>query len=393
MLLGDSGIDNDTVNRMWRGVATLINRSRSLSTIEIAAQRYPIVNEIWEAIQDSPKVKTLILNHVKINAEQSPNFWKACTVLEKLDLDACLFTIAPTPSHFPLLTDIRFGNLTGISPENQIHIMSLCPELKSIFWHGGMPISAIHRFTIGIVDRGEFKKLDSLDLTGLFIRDDDLRKVIKHMKQPIKRLVLVQTGFGPSSLTALELHFHVIQELNLVDCLEISSKNIARLLRSCPLLVSFKAGELSSLDVKEDESWPCSDRLLTLLVNIQLAEDDVQEASRRVFACLSKLTSLRLLNIAKYTSVMGSSQKSGRPLQLRLDCGLSLLSTLRYLELLIFDRSRQSMTMEEGIWIKTNWKRLVAIGGKFNDNNEQDIQIRNLFQDLNSRYDRRRLKA
>ncbi|KAF9352183.1 hypothetical protein BGX26_009948 [Mortierella sp. AD094] len=379
---------------MWRGVATLINSSSSLSTIEITAQRNSVVNEIWEAIKDSPKVRTLILSHVKVSFVQSPNFWEACTVLEKLDLNACIVTVASPPSYFRRLTDIRFDSLTDFPPEHQIHIMSLCPELKSIFWRGGgASIFAIDRFTIGIVDRGEFRKLESLDLMGISIQDYNLCQVIKHIKQPIKKLALIQTGVGPMSLTALELHFHTIQELDLTECLELSSKDTARLLRSCPLLVSFKAGKLSSLDVKEDESWPCSNRLLTLLVNIQLEKDDVQEASRRVFACLSKLTSLRTLNIVKYTSTMGDSQQSGRPLQLRLDCGLSQLSTLRYLELLVFDKSGQSMTMEEGIWIKTNWKRLVAIRGRFNDNMELNVLVGDLFRDLNNRFFRRRLKA
>ncbi|KAF9115446.1 hypothetical protein BGX27_007821 [Mortierella sp. AM989] len=391
----------ETINQMWLRVAALIRNSPSLSTIHISAQRDTLVNEIWVAIKDSPKVKTLRLAQLKVNHAQSLDFWKACSVLEKLEIDGCiirdplgsLWNVVGLPPSFPHLVEIKFESVSDIRAENQIQIMAMCPKLRSMYWRGGgVSEFPVDYFESAVTHRKEFQHLESIDLMGRTIPDNSICDIVKSLRKPLRKLALFQTCVGPLSLAVLGTHFQTIQELDFTECPQIHSKDVIMLLRSCPLLTSFKAGMLSSLDVKENESWPCSDRLLALYINIQLEEDDIQAASQRVFNCLSKLTSLRTLNIVKYSGLIGYLQHNDSPLQLRLDSGLSKLSTLRYLELMSFDKSGQSMTMQEGEWIKRNWKRLVAIRGRFNANQEMNQKINSLFITQNDRFHRRRQK-
>ncbi|KAF9169959.1 hypothetical protein BGX21_007893 [Mortierella sp. AD011] len=237
-----------------------------------------------------------------------------------------------------------------------------------------------------------FSNLDSLDVAGSSMKDADIYLAIKCMRKPIKRLGLARSQFGSWSFEALESHFHSLQELDLTDCGNVKSKEIASILRSCPRLTCLKAGTLSSLDVEDYDPWACANRLLILHLYIEVDENEFERASRRVFNCLSALASLQELNIAGHGRDRRSSLQKAKPLQLRLDCGLGYLSKLWHMKKFNFSERGQEMTMDEGKWIKEHWRMLQSIQGRFNKNSVINSQIQELFQEANYRHSKRESK-
>ncbi|KAF9358947.1 hypothetical protein BGX26_000553 [Mortierella sp. AD094] len=394
---GKGGDGRVVLERMWSGVAALIRNCPTLTTIHLSTNRSVLTNEIWDAIRKNTNTRALQLSNIKIDWRQAIDFWRVCTALERLEMDTCFFEI---PLHFrdslselsetfPRIRELKFNDLR-IHPHYQYELIARCPELRSLSWRGKrtrpFPMQELH---ISISCFNLFSNLDSLDVAGSSMQDPDIYLAIKYMQKPIKKLGLSRSQFGPWSFEALELHFHTLQELDLTDCRNVKSKEIASILRSCPLLIYFKAGTLSSLDVEDYDPWACANRLLTLHLYIEVEESEVERASRRVFNCLSALTSLQELNIAGRGRNKRSSLQKAKPLQLRLDCGLAYLSKLWHMKKFYFGERGQEMTMDEGKWIKEHWRMLQSIQGRFNKNSIVNSQIQELFQEANHRHSRR----
>ncbi|KAF9433790.1 hypothetical protein BGZ76_008973 [Entomortierella beljakovae] len=364
--LGATG-PQDQVGFMWVEVAGFIVRTPSLKRINISSQRNGLPIQVWEAIAFAPNIKALHLDHVKIGISDIQSFWTACQDLEILELDACIVNDRFGPQRlFSKMTDMKLENLMNHSNSLfQVELMSSCPNIKNIYWRGGsFSYFPLDQFSTTI-EEGRLKYLDSIDLQGEMISDIQVCRVINAIQQPIKKLGVQMTKIGGLSFAALEPHFNSLQELDLTGCQLPTSKDILMFLRSCKQLISFKAFSIFSSDIEVEEGWPCSRQLSTLYLNIQIDEVDQKEASDRVFRCLSKLVMLKNLNITRYVANLADIPLESKPLQLRLGYGLSQLSTLRRLEMFTFG-SHQFMSIEDGIWIRDNLKRLIAVRGVYN---------------------------
>ncbi|KAF9350619.1 hypothetical protein BGX26_011250 [Mortierella sp. AD094] len=375
--------------KMWLGVAALIRDTSTLTTVELSANRSVLANRVWNAIEVSSTVTTLRLSNVDIGHHQTVDFWSACATLKKLEMEHCFVWSSwrsTLPDSFPRMQEIKFRDVR-LRTGNLIRVMANSPQLLSFFWRGGRKQDwfSVREIYKGLETTTGFLSLESLDLSSGDLNDGDISQVIRGMKNPIIKLAFPKTMAGSLSLTALEPHFRTIQQLDLRDCWRLKSKDTVMLLRSCPKLISFKAGMLHASHVEEDERWACADNLTGLYVYITVCEEpsQLEEESRRIFACLSKLTLLQEFDIARYgtTVDLSSGENTRQPLQFRLDRGFRQLSTLSRMRKLSFGAEAQAMTMDEGLWIKKHWRMLESIQGKFNVDSKLNGSLRKLFRE------------
>ncbi|KAF9401368.1 hypothetical protein BGX21_001917 [Mortierella sp. AD011] len=372
---------------MWLGVAVLIRDTSTLTTVDLSPNRCVLANRVWNSIEDNSTVTALRLGNLDVNYErQARIFWRACTTLETLEMEHCFVysrrrSNGCVPDSFPRMKEIKFQDLR-LRSGNLIHTMANSPQLLSFFWRGGrgqewFRLREIHN---GLEATTGFLSLESLDLSSSNLADIDISQIIRGMKKPIVKLGLVKTGAGSLTIAALGPHLRTIQGLDFRGCYQVKSYDIIVFLRSCPDLISFKAGTLDASDMEEDERWACANNLRVLCVHIRVSLDE--DESRYVFTCLSKLILLQEFDIARYRyTFLSVDDIIKRPLQLRLNCGLGQLSTLSRMERLSIGTDGQAMTMDEGLWIKKHWRRLKTIQGRFNADNRPQKSLRKLFRE------------
>ncbi|KAF9092565.1 hypothetical protein BGX27_001790 [Mortierella sp. AM989] len=375
------------LNPLWSSVAEIIRESPTLTTIQLHSFQGELAIEVWESIKNAPNVHTLRLESVEFNTQQANMLWSICTVLENLELHACMIPnpqesaaddLRNLPVAFPRMHEIKFVGLKDIPMDQQFLLLQKCPKIRSVCWHG----RRVNLFMINNTFPFDtsFLELESLDVKGL-TQNNEVNDFIAGNKKPLTKLVVQGCSFSERTVDHLKRHFQTLKELDIKLCTQVESKDIAMLLQSCPLLTSFKAGLLLASDIRRGETWP--DELVTLHINIGLQGCNPEVASRRIFECLSKLILLQELNLSGNKR---HDKRRSEPLLLQLDYGLDKLSTLRCMTRFYFGEEGQTMTMKEGKWIKRHWRILQVIQGTFNSDLKVNGQIHRLFRDENKRY-------
>ncbi|KAF9199825.1 hypothetical protein BGZ49_010009 [Haplosporangium sp. Z 27] len=396
---------------LWSSVADIISGSSMLTTISLSTI-YPTIlpDKIWDAIKDSASAKALRLGKIRIDIAQENSFWRACTILEKLELDSCSMIFdsweeanissRSLPISFPLIQEIKFINLESTDEYQKFLFLKRCPRLRSLTWDGTA-------FLIGQLSSDNPPGVSPLNLEELDLRGEasvwDINSFLKHNKKSLKKLAIPGFICLYSGFENVERHFLTLEELDFKNA-SVDSKVILKLLTSCPRLTSFKATVISASEIQRNETWACADQLSTLHIYFDLGHCNPEVASRRVFACLSKLTSLQELNLAwrkSYSTTaylpflepatFRSQNDNSNPLRLQLNCGMDQLSTLWRMKRFYFGGYENTMTMEEGRWIKKHWRMLQMIQGVFNKDVELNAKIHRLFHKENKRFSRRQL--
>ncbi|KAF9358945.1 hypothetical protein BGX26_000551 [Mortierella sp. AD094] len=371
LVVQDKNWESEDVSPLWLSVAVIIGQCPTLTTIQLSAKMGVIADEVWVVMTHSPNLTVLQLEGVYEYA--SFPFWRACMALKRLEMDTCTLTPELT-DYVPILSsmqELKLVDLTGISPEEQFFLLTRCPNLKSIYWRGcPFPVECFEEsYSPGY-------SIESLDLKGNIM--GDLSRFFDCTTWPIKKLSLVESQLDANNLRALAPCFHALRELDFTRCRRVNSKDITALLWSCPLLTSFKAGTLFSSDIGKNGKWACS-KLSVLHLNIEVDDDIPENGSRRVFGCLSRLEYLEELNLAEHSGKKYQFRLM-TSLQLRLDYGLAQLSMLWRMRILFFEDGGQSMTVDEGRWIRDNWKMLQVVKGRFNKDPEINAQVRRIIQ-------------
>ncbi|KAF9092564.1 hypothetical protein BGX27_001789 [Mortierella sp. AM989] len=384
----------------WLNVGGIIRESPKLIAIRILANNRELSEKLWDAIGGSMSVKVLQLDKVNIPFAHSWSFWRACTNLEKLEMDGCkvinpwtsLDYFKPLPASFPTLQEIKFsGDLRGIGSLQQLQLAVMCPKLQSLCW-----IATQFSREEEQLEPEQFAGKSIMNLDSLEMREvgqyKDVEYFLTRSEKALKKLVVSGSTYGFPGFKNLERHFSTLQELDFKN-FHLRSKAIATLLYSCPFLTIFKAGTVRASDIRRGETWACADRLSTLLIFFDLEEGNPEVTSRRVFACLAKLTLLQELDLNKNRKATHEFGGDVEPLRLQLDSGMDQLSTLKCLKRFYFGDYGHKMSMKEGKWIKNNWKMLEIIHGRFNsDPHHSDRQLTNLFNKEIKRFSRRQLR-
>ncbi|KAF9358946.1 hypothetical protein BGX26_000552 [Mortierella sp. AD094] len=205
---------SDAVDSLWSSAAAVIRESPTLTTIQLSSNEGSLSTEVWDAIGDSPNVKALKVESITIGGSQSNAFWRACTTLKSLDLNACI--ISPESMEVPnsvlKLQEIKLANLTGIRPSMQLDLLTFCPELRSLYWRG-KPFPMKY-FAPNYLPETALSNIDSLDVRGGNIMPEEIAYFINRVQKSIKKLALVDSQVDGTNIRALEPHFHALQELD-----------------------------------------------------------------------------------------------------------------------------------------------------------------------------------
>ncbi|KAG0274965.1 hypothetical protein BGZ95_009305, partial [Linnemannia exigua] len=355
--------------------------SSSLQELELDTFAFEPSTLMWQAIGRCSRLKSLKLHNIKVSPENAQPFLLACSRVSVLHLngpnlpdESCSYISGPVLKG---VQDLRLHEIHMVEPEEQLLFMKLCPNLKSLYWRrSGFTIKfPIQQATKHLL-AGAWQHLHSLELFGDIMEDEDLAGLLRGMSR-VESWRMARTNFGPAALFAMERHFSTIRQLDLRACESLTSPMIQHLLCSIPTLEYFLADRLCAHHILQDPIWPCSPRLKTLRVFIDMdvtkdvtsAEFKAQELA--VFDRLSMLKELSVLQISR--NIAGPVQSTGmRALRLKVSAGLTRMGSLRQLEELSFIPGQQ-MEEEDVEWILKSFPRLKIMSFYMNsyDKNEQ----------------------
>lgn len=266
-------------------LVTLIrNHAPSLKRLDLCLRNAPPSLDLYHAIGSCSTLTTLWLLDVSIPSLFFPALMQACSrgivalrlqqvqiadrrFFGELELEhSTLFPVPKDkgkPVYEPLyrLQDLHIQAMHGISIQDQIQLMKLCPNLKSLYWRGThtrfndyFPVEWFNQ----VLETGIWPHLSTLDVMGWGFNDVHLAATISLLPGiSFDRLLVSRTGFGPLSLDALvrsEVYL-LITILELHGCDEVSSPMIQRMLCMMPELRYFSADRLNVEDMFETFPW------------------------------------------------------------------------------------------------------------------------------------------
>jgi hypothetical protein len=203
-----------------------------------------------------------------------------------------------------------------------------------------------------------------------FSRDeDDVASVVAGMQRVIafEALLLV---FTPRMLDLLRPHFGYLQTLDLFTAPGFTSAMAQEVMSSCPSLTTFKGCNIRAIDIIRGQPWVCL-KLKVLELRLRTNPLTLSQSQPLVFEQLSKLTLLQELYVYAWKT-------NGIMLDLRLECGLGRLSTLRSLRFLdLSHATMQPLQHVEMEWILDHWKNLERVLGRLNTQSQaQDTVLK-----------------
>ncbi|KAG0066948.1 hypothetical protein BGZ89_006722 [Linnemannia elongata] len=357
--------------------------SSSLQELELDAYEFEPSTLMWEAIGRCSRLQTLKLHNIKVSPENLQPFLLACTRVSVLHLlnptlpdETLPYTSGP---ELKGVQDLRLHEIHNAEPERQLLFMKLCSNITSLYWRrSGFTITfPIRQVTSGLA-AGAWPNLHSLELFGDIMEDEDLAGLIRFMPRLVSWRT-TKTGFGPVALAAMERHFLTIREIDLRACESLTSPMIQYLLCSIPTLEYFSADRLCADDILQDPVWPCSPRLKTLKLFIDMGvskditSDEFKAQQMAVFDRLSMLRVLTVLQVSR--NVAGPLKNPAlRALRLQLSAGMTRLDKLHQLEELWFYPG-QVMEEEDVEWILKSFPRLRAMSFYMHGNYDKNEQL------------------
>ncbi|KAG0234723.1 hypothetical protein B0O80DRAFT_463736 [Mortierella sp. GBAus27b] len=324
----------------------------------------------WERLLTFKNLKSLHVSTKSVNWMDMDKLWQICTRLERLIIIMDEFVqneIHPSPN-LPLLKELHLNaddsarkhmeflqkcpNLTTLVVQAEIHsdfISSFCEKVRSGTWPG---IENIFMWTEG----------------WYVIPDDGFSKLLEGMKRIISiNFPEMKESFGPRCMELLRPHFSHLKVLDFMLDSGLTSSMAQEILSSCPLLSEVTVDRIDATDVITGKPWVCMN-LVLLSASFRFNPLKIQDHQPLVLDQLSRLTRMERLTLdgcRDSTSERESSLAFQETFDLRLQMGLTKLSTLKSLQYISFRSTRQIMGPNEVEWINEHWKDLEGISGVF----------------------------
>ncbi|KAK3810323.1 MAG: hypothetical protein J3Q66DRAFT_391431 [Benniella sp.] len=320
------------------------------------------LSENSASTQTLQNLSSLVLVGVKIELEDSANFWDQCTRLELLSITFTRIAQLPDSS----LTFGRFSRLVLVMNPMQRPIeqhlvwMVRCPNLNSLSWRDGIASrTSMHAFANHQAS-GACPNLCELDLSLLYPPDTQLCQIIKGMRQ-VKTLTIDECRFGPLSFAALRPHFS--EKLD-IDANSTTSQMVPEVLASCSHLEWFFMRRVMSQDIIQGRPWVCTHSMTFLQLNIIIPPgQDVDHHQRQVLERIALLTNLENFFLDHKFNIEG-----GTLLGLQLGKGLELLTTLKRIRQFALLNHTQQFTEHKVEWMIDNWTSLRFVQGLSQEN-------------------------
>ncbi|KAG0226494.1 hypothetical protein B0O80DRAFT_469621 [Mortierella sp. GBAus27b] len=340
-----------------------ILRHPTLTCLSIQGSWTASDEPFWDALLEFQHLRELCVNDKSLF--QPPfldKFWALCPRLETLSID--LFNDL-SPSCIP---DVTFPRLRELEVTNSGHkeldffvkLMKQCPNLGSVICHSNYGTAS--RFITGIAGyfRKRWRHLQHVELRLREITSTQLHGIFKKAPMITAFDASIKDNFDHVHMESFQSHFSCLRHLHIKPPRNNITRLAQEIMSSCPLLETLEAPLVSAQDVVKGRPWVCLKlRILRVGISFEPSTKDsapLLHLQPLVYERLSKLVNLEELCISrrfKYPS-----------LDLRLECGLDKLSTLRYLDTIIFHSTKQKMSHVEIDWILEHWKNIRTIEGK-----------------------------
>ncbi|KAG0346514.1 hypothetical protein BG005_000698 [Podila minutissima] len=319
--------------------------------------------QFWESVASRSRLRDVSIFGRSMLSEETEVFWNSLSHVERLSLSGVQIPAAGTKDFWNERGALTALQSIQLGSSDSILLLRLFPSLRSLDGWGRDAESCdvldkLHRE----IEAGRLKQLRRLHLSR--IKDAHGLSLCLEAMECLEVLDISQGRRGGIPLKALKHHLPTLQQILLAKGSKIPIKMLQTILQSCPLLTKFEATQLMVSDVIKGKPWVCAE-LRTLRVDVVVKghdPDTIGTESRAVFEKLSKLAQLEHLIIRGWNDL-----SSCQGLDLRLESGLLLLSTLTKLQYLEFMFTIQNMSAEDIAWMKKYRTQLEQVIGRGND--------------------------
>ncbi|KAF8924005.1 hypothetical protein BGZ58_002286 [Dissophora ornata] len=368
--------------------------------------------QLFSILEEAPRLLSLAIGPVILLDLPKEMLSKVSRTLKYLELDRVKITtktlsaatIVEGPESgngyssfelFPELEELRLI-WNDFPPQSQLEIVRQSPKLKTLSWRRSARFLSQAWLSGSLaVPAG----LTKLDIGHSHIDDVDMATLLS-LTPNLRALNARGTPFGTrSALQLLESPEMVdqMEELELLECMNLSSAMVQTFLRTLHNLRKFSASRVEAADIartyrnagnnfiaiptsvpiqrlgrEPSPTWGCLGLEVLELGIVGLyrcRSPGPVEARSFIYEQLEQLTQLQVLTLSENSSL---ARESDYLLDLRLDSELYLLRGLKRLRELNVMGLRPKMQMDDIRWIATEWVGLKKLRGKLNCVDDED---------------------
>ncbi|KAF9100503.1 hypothetical protein BGX27_000364, partial [Mortierella sp. AM989] len=314
----------------------IVDRNPSLVNLSIVRLKGYFHAPFWEAVSRLRHLTTLRLQYVNIVPTDA--FWAACRNLEQLHMISTTFVVdnhfcVPEQS-FPRMQSLSISNVRFFKHMEELKMIRQCQQLKDLVWRSRCSSQGVQEFIQGLV-QGLWPNLESFD-PGFNIPDQSVNQILCGMKR-ITKLYLTRTKFGPIVFQTLRHHFNTLVVFDHRGGSGPTSEMLREIMCSCPNLSELRGDYIVANEVVQDNPWVCSSlKFLQVCFRFEGSKPNIQQM---IFVRLSGLTQLEEFQFGGWSA--GPTLGFQEGLDLRLESGMGLLTSLKNIKLLNFYATTQ----------------------------------------------------
>ncbi|KAF9210314.1 hypothetical protein CPC16_010579 [Podila verticillata] len=346
--------------------------------VKVAGAEPVFMEWIWKYLAEMKVLRIVELDSVILSDYEGSKFGIVCRKLTRLSLvDSKLIERPKSETEDFMNLKSLVLDQSYIPNLGQLELFQLCPVMESLTWKSRTGALPIANFLVYLSsDKSPAAHLAKLDLSTSKITDEDFVQIIQLLPQ-LTHLQAAKTLFGSAATQALlQGQSHQMQMINLLDCPDVTKVETQALLQGCSALKVFYAPVVSAVGMLGNK-WAC-----TALEELDVSIADIDQLPapsfprhRAVYSQLSELVHLRVLRLGDcgFTPMPdprapAAAPNSGSPqlkyvLDMRLDSGLGLLSTLTQLRELDLENMHAAMEFGTLQWMAQNWRGLRLLVG------------------------------
>ncbi|KAK3814211.1 MAG: hypothetical protein J3Q66DRAFT_33945 [Benniella sp.] len=328
----------------------------------------------WEPTNSFRNLSSLELEDVHIERSSTDNFWDLCTGLESLCIRRTNIPRLPDKSMvFERLEKLVLWPAYGDLSRRWLEFMAQCPNLVSLDWGRAIDdVPASADMLASQLAKGTWPKLCEMRIPSSISSDKQIGQIVHGMRQ-VKSLDVEGSGFGPLTLMALRSHFSGLRQLKLEypAYTQTGPSIIPEVFVSCPQLEILIAGEVTSEELLQDQSWACEHTLKTLHMCIILSPGEDMDHQQRLV--LEKIS--RCSHLEDFGLLLSAPSRDATCINATLGKGLEHLANLKKLRRLGLKSGSNRMTKADVKWILKNLKTLECLRGLLDNMSLSDMLL------------------
>ncbi|KAG0373288.1 hypothetical protein BGX24_011893 [Mortierella sp. AD032] len=344
--------------------------------------------EFWEVVETEWKELESLEMSGLVEADAVDSFWKVCDRLQNL-----YFSDLNLPEALPVLSTLSFKRLRNLKvkryhwprsvphrvwPVQLLEQVKRSDKLRRLSWDvDGLAFPT--RMVLEALKEGCWEELCELSIGDKYCSDQDLAAILGALTS--RRLTcfeLTSGKLGPLTYSCLQgRYFDNLRDLTIARCRGVTSAMVQEILVGCVHLVGLDAPHIFVQDIaKATKPWGCL-TLQSLVVYIAKQAGDEPGWDDLVFEQISKLRRLHILDVQRdpHCSYLDDECRPNEIMLLEtLDYRLNRVagekdircwSSLVQLREFSFDGDRQTLGMDELVWMAEHWRDLWCVAGGF----------------------------